>query len=160
MLTKVFQSDNLLAVRIPKESRRVVEGNRLRYFWLFLQVLMGGMRWMMKRLAMRSSSAHRVCSVQKPWSDPNLFRTAHPCLPLFRLVGLLFPAIALSVTPMVSAGSRRVAEGNRLRYFWLFLQVLLAVSSGADGWNTGDDEATCHAIKFSASSVLSTETVV
>lgn len=48
MLTKVFQSDNLLAVRIPKESRRVVEGNRLRYFWLFLQVLMGGMRWMMK----------------------------------------------------------------------------------------------------------------
>ena len=54
-------------------------------------------------------------------------RTAHPCLPLFMLVGLLFPAIALSVTPMVSAVSRRVVEGNRLRYFWLLAGMRIQV---------------------------------
>ena len=34
------------------------------------EVLMGGMRGMMKRLAMQSSSAHRACSVQKPQGLP------------------------------------------------------------------------------------------
>lgn len=57
-------------------------------------------------------------------------RAAHPCLTLFMLVGLLYPAIALSVTPRVSAESRRITEGNRLRYFWLFLQVLMGGIQG------------------------------
>lgn len=48
----------------------------IRFFMLlrlFFQALMGGLWGMMKRLATRSSSAHRMCSVQKT-SDPNYLR--------------------------------------------------------------------------------------